>query len=469
MSNLNTSKTWPVVATLVVVAVLGLIAWLVTSTPGAQPGPDAGLPDTTATQLNNSANRVVANRVNRSNNTGGTPAPANNTGGGMMTPGNDDNSSSSPGTNEPPPDPTAEPGPLAPGNSAIRVEVTLAGHPAVGATIEVWGKARTLGTTTTAADGTALIRDIAAGAYSVRASATDSGRADRSIKLVDGETAVVKLTLGPPLHITGLVVDHLGQPVSGAIVRIDLSDDTPAPTATPTPSAGRTRFETATEADGSFMLAAPVTATARTVRLSAAAAGHGEATRDSLPDDGFWRAELPELKTGTVRLQNRVGNAPSQGRVVALRVGGDPANPADRLRLDLQPDGSLQWPDTMNPGEWTVLIDSPDGSWQSTISVPRDTAGDLDVELAPSASVYVYVTLGPDGDVYPGARVLAYRTDLPGVDWQGVCDAEGRVVLTAVPPGPLRIQANAPAGNPRRVRDVMHTSQAQTVVINLEG
>ena len=450
-----------------VIAVLGVIVWLLAGNPGAKPGPDGALPDGDPR-----TNRVAANRKQSNANAnvvgtnGSVRQPGNNDPANGNAPG-DSSSTNAAGSgngnaagnsatnNSPLENPNG--GPLPSGSAVIRVEVQQDGESVAAASVEVWGRNRQHTTTATDVSGVAIVSGIAAGPYVVRASANGSGQAGQSVTVRDGETVIVQLSLGPPLKLGGIVVDANGDPVSGARVRVELSGDS-----------GLTRFETVSEADGSFSLAAPVATIGRHVTLTASAVGHGEARAEALPEDGFWRAELPELTTGSATLRTADGTPPTAGgRLMAVRRNGDMRNAGDRVKLDLTGD-TIRWPDGMNPGEWTVLIETAEGSWESTLNVPRDTATDMAIDLQPAARLTVKVTTGADHFPLPDAHVLVYRPDMPGTEWRARTDANGLATFNAMPPGPLRIQANHPDGDPRRVTDVSHGRQPRTVPMQVE-
>ncbi len=246
--------------------------------------------------------------------------------------------------------------------------------------------------------------------------------------------------IGRPLR--GVVTDDLGEPVPGATVSAEPWDG------------DRRQISTTTDARGRFEAVGP--AGAELFVLSVGAADHGESLRFLDATEGDLSIRLPRLSRATLRLRLEGVIPPDSTEVlVELGVPGHPEQGAATLlpiqRNELLVRAKDRVPGRLLPGAVTVSIRGPEvlGGPVAVVLPASDETVDAAVVLHRSEGGRVRGTVRDEkGAVVAGAQVWpTWGPDAGGFPfpWQRpVSDAEGRFVLTDLPPGVVELHASAP-------------------------
>ena len=250
------------------------------------------------------------------------------------------------------------------------------------------------------------------------------------VELGTAEGAIVEMptvALGPGHRVAGQTVDARGQPIANARVQ-----------ALPRPTLGETiPWRTRSDEEGHFEF---TTLPYGPVNLRAIKEGYALSVVDALAPEERVLMVLDEL----IDLEGQVVADASLLERAKVRLEGSSVWPA--VEAELAEDGSFlfeELPDGIYGVEVTVPPSEPGG--QEYASVPlENVTPDLRVSLAliPAFRVPVRV-VDPEGQPVPRARVTLGYGQLGMLQKNGETDAEGRVRVGPVVPGPYVVHADA--------------------------
>jgi len=280
----------------------------------------------------------------------------------------------------------------------------------------------------TSADGKFELRRLAAGAYTVRATAKDRETAVRQdVEVVPGKPGEeLEITLGPGESLSGKVVDESGAPIAGARIQ----------------HWGVGNVQATSGPDGLFEMKG---LTAGSLDLNVTKSGYGQVQLQTTAPgkDLEIRMDRAAKISGTVRTKS--GEPVPAADVSSIPRGANLRGYYGGTSARTSPSGTYEL--EVPKGTWILRASAarrPPGTSSEFEVAPGDTRDNVDIELPDGCTVEGYVFMAGSGEPVENATITlsAQTADPWGRSAGGVATrSDGYFVLEGVPEGEVTVTA----------------------------